>query len=62
LTGWVADAVLRVLPILVFLTGVTIVAELADRAGVFTSASGLAARAGRGLFVDSGWSSSRWRR
>ncbi len=48
LTGWVADAVLRVLPILVFLTGITIVAELADRAGVFTSASGLAARAGRG--------------
>ncbi|MDI1290367.1 MAG: arsenic transporter, partial [bacterium] len=48
LTGWVADAVLRVLPILVFLTGITIVAELADRAGLFTSASGLAARAGRG--------------
>ncbi len=46
--GWIADALIRVAPILVFLAGITIVAELADRAGVFTSASGVAARAGGG--------------
>lgn len=42
-------------PVLLFLVGITVVAELADGAGVFTSAAGLAARLGRGsvrrLFV-----------
>lgn len=47
----VADALevaARVWPILVFLVGITVVAELADGAGVFSAAARLAARAGRG--------------
>lgn len=35
-------------PVLLFLTGITVVAELADAAGVFTAAAGLAARCGAG--------------
>lgn len=46
--SWEWDSVVRVAPILVFLMGITAVAELADAAGVFESAAGLAARGGRG--------------
>ena len=45
---WVWESVARVTPILVFLLGITVVAELADAAGVFASAAGLAARGGKG--------------
>jgi arsenical pump membrane protein len=37
-----------VAPVLAFLLGITVLAELADRAGVFSAAARLAARAGRG--------------
>ena len=45
---WVGDLLIRVAPILVFLATITIVAELADLAGVFEAASSVAARWGRG--------------
>jgi arsenical pump membrane protein len=45
---WVWESVTRVAPILVFLLGITVVAELADAAGVFESAAGLASRGGKG--------------
>ncbi|HET7900500.1 MAG TPA: SLC13 family permease [Candidatus Nanopelagicales bacterium] len=45
---WVVDDVLRVAPILVFLLSITVVAELADAAGVFESAASLASRQGGG--------------
>lgn len=46
--SWEWLTVTRVAPILVFLLGITIVAELADAAGVFEAAARLAARGGRG--------------
>ncbi len=45
---WVWDTLTRVAPILLFLLAITVVAELADAAGVFESAASLAARTGRG--------------
>jgi len=45
---WVWDTLTRVAPILLFLLTITVVAELADAAGVFESAASLAARGGRG--------------
>jgi len=45
---WVWESVARVTPILVFLLGITVVAELADVAGVFEAAAGLASRGGGG--------------
>lgn len=47
-TSWEWETVARAAPILVFLMGITVVAELADVAGVFESAATLSARAGRG--------------
>ncbi len=44
----VADVLERVAPVLVFLVAITVVAELADRAGVFAAAARLAARAAGG--------------
>jgi len=51
--GWVpwheaGQVVGQVGPVLLFLAGITVVAELADAAGVFTAAAALAARLGRG--------------
>lgn len=46
--AWIGELLLRVAPILLFLAAITIVAELADIAGVFQVASGVAARGGRG--------------
>lgn len=46
--AWIGELLLRVAPILLFLAAITIVAELADIAGVFQVASGVAARWGRG--------------
>ncbi len=46
--SWVWADVLRVAPILVFLLSITVVAELADAAGVFESAASLASRQGGG--------------
>jgi arsenical pump membrane protein len=43
---WVWDMFRRVIPILVFLASITVVAELADQAGVFEAAAGSAARRG----------------
>lgn len=54
LTGWLpADAardvaLTRGAPVLGFLVAITVLAELADRAGVFDAAAGICARAGRG--------------
>jgi arsenical pump membrane protein len=54
LTGWLpaADvhsvAITRAGPVLVFLLAITVLAELADRAGVFDAAAGICARLGRG--------------
>jgi arsenical pump membrane protein len=45
---WVWADVVRVAPILVFLLSITVVAELADEAGVFDSAASLASRRGGG--------------
>ena len=45
---WEWESIARVTPILVFLLGITVVAELADAAGVFESAAALASRGGRG--------------
>jgi arsenical pump membrane protein len=42
------DVLRQVGPVLLFLAGITLVAEMADSAGVFTAAAGLAARLGRG--------------
>ena len=53
-TGWLPlseardVAVTRGMPILAFLLGITVLAELADRAGVFDAAAGVCARAARG--------------
>lgn len=44
----VTDVLERVAPVLVFLVAITVVAELADRAGVFAAAARLAARAAGG--------------
>ena len=46
--GWVWVTFLRVAPILGFLLTITIVAELADAAGVFEAASSMGARGARG--------------
>ena len=46
--GWVWITFIRVAPILAFLLTITIVAELADAAGVFEAASVLGARGARG--------------
>jgi arsenical pump membrane protein len=46
--SWAWESVTRVTPILVFLLGITVVAELADIAGVFESAAELASRGGSG--------------
>ena len=54
LTGWLPAseahqvAVTRAGPVLVFLLAITVLAELADRAGVFDAAAGMCARAGKG--------------
>ena len=40
--------VVRIWPVMAFLLAVTVVAELADAAGLFEAAAGIAARAGRG--------------
>lgn len=45
---WIWADVVRVAPILVFLLSITVVAELADAAGVFESAASLASRQGGG--------------
>jgi len=45
---WPWQTLARVTPILVFLLAITVVAELADNAGVFEAAATLSARAGRG--------------
>jgi arsenical pump membrane protein len=45
---WEWETLARAAPILVFLLTITVVAELADAAGVFQSAAALAARGGRG--------------
>ena len=42
------DVLARIAPVLGFLAAVTVVAELADAAGLFESAAGMAIRAGRG--------------
>ncbi len=44
----IADVLLRVAPVLVFLVAITVVAELSDRAGVFAAAARLAARGAGG--------------
>lgn len=46
--GDAADVLDRTGPVLVFLVAITVLAELADAAGVFDAAAGLAARLGRG--------------
>jgi arsenical pump membrane protein len=48
--GWsaAADVLARIGPVLVFLAGVTVIAELADAAGVFDVAAREAAHLGRG--------------
>jgi arsenical pump membrane protein len=46
--GWISTSIQHIFPILVFLGAISIVAELADIAGVFSAASQLAARWGRG--------------
>lgn len=57
LTGWLPlgaareVAVTRGGPVLVFLVAITVLAELADRAGVFDAAAGVCARAARGSTV-----------
>ncbi len=54
LTGWLPGgaarevAVTRAGPVLAFLVGITVLAELADAAGVFDAAAGVCARAGGG--------------
>ncbi|MDP9092164.1 MAG: SLC13 family permease [Actinomycetota bacterium] len=54
LTGWLpsadahAVAITRAGPVLVFLLAITVLAELADRAGVFDAAAGICARLARG--------------
>ncbi len=54
LTGWLSPDAARVvavdrgLPVLGFLVAITVLAELADRAGVFRAAAEVCARAGRG--------------
>ena len=45
---WVWATLARVSPIMAFLLAITVVAELADAAGVFDAAAGVAARGGRG--------------
>ena len=45
---WVWATLTRVSPILLFLLAITVVAELADAAGVFDAAAGVATRGGRG--------------
>ena len=45
---WVWESVARVTPILVFLLGITVVAELADAAGVFDAAAAVSSRGGHG--------------
>jgi arsenical pump membrane protein len=44
----VAETLVRVLPVLVFLVSITVVAELSDAAGVFAAAAARAARLARG--------------
>jgi arsenical pump membrane protein len=46
--SWVVDDIARVAPILVFLLTITVVAELADAAGVFEAAASTASRQGGG--------------
>ncbi|MBA3525002.1 MAG: citrate transporter, partial [Geodermatophilaceae bacterium] len=46
--GQALDVTARVGPVLVFLAAITIVAELADAAGLFTAAADRAARLARG--------------
>ncbi len=46
-----AVAVTRGAPIMVFLVAITVLAELADRAGVFDAAAGMCARVARGSTV-----------